>query len=389
MSTNRLPACVRKFLGLTRPAGIVFAGALVMTACAPEEAPPAAADSAPMATPTPSAPAAAESERWVVHGPATTFVADFLYDCPVVVDNWRPGAVALATATDGTQIRVPAETAFEQGIGPMSVDLYNECTGVTPADSSGVDPTVAPIIEVDPDGEVISGYIVADNYYELYVNGTLVSVDNTPYTPFNSSIVRFRVNRPYTLAFKLVDWDEHMGLGMELFPQGPESDRMESGDPWFLGDAGLIVRLSDGTVTGDHWKAQTFSISPLDSPDDIIERDGIHDTSAFGRINRGFTRPSCATEAPDVTGNTRLFPELGYLPSDCYAVHYPIPDGWESPTFDDSAWPQAFEYLDDEVSTPRGLPAYFRYTDLFEGASFIWTSSLVLDNLVIARYTVE
>ncbi|HSG64991.1 MAG TPA: hypothetical protein VLD39_08320, partial [Gammaproteobacteria bacterium] len=193
----------------------------------------------------------------VVHGPATEFVAEHLYDCPVVVDNYRPGAVAIARAVDGTEIRVPAETAYERGIGPMSVDLYNECTQIMPADSGGVDPQSAPIIEVDADGEVVAGYVVADNYYELYVNGTLVSVDNTPYTPFNSAIVRFRVNRPYTLAFKLVDWDEHMGLGMELFPQGPRSDRMESGDPWFMGDAGLIARFSDGTVTGSHWKAQS------------------------------------------------------------------------------------------------------------------------------------
>jgi len=354
-------------------------------------APQDAAQDAPAAPAAAAAPpaAAAQPARWIVHGPATTFVADFLYECPVVVDNWRPGAVALARATDGTAIRVPADTAFERGIGPKSVDLYNECTGVMPADSSGVNPATAPIIEIDPDGEVISGYIVADNYYELYVNGTLVSVDNTPYTPFNSAIVRFRVNRPYTLAFKLVDWDEHMGLGMELFPQGPKSDRMESGDPWFMGDAGLIVRLSDGTVTGDHWKAQSFSIAPLDSPDDIVERDGIHDTSAFGRINRDIQRPACSANAGEVTGRYRLFPELAYLPNDCYAVHYPIPDGWETAQFDDSAWPQAFEFLDDEVSTPRGLPGYFRYTDLFEGASFIWTKSLVLDNLVIARLTVE
>jgi hypothetical protein len=156
-----------------------------------------------------------------------------------------------------------------------------------------------------------------------------------------------------------------------------------------MGDAGLIVRLSDGTVTSDAWKAQSFSIAPLDSPNDIVEHDGIHDTSAFGRINRDMTRPACSANAPAVTGNARLFPELAYLKNDCYAVHYPIPDGWQDPDFDDSAWPQAFEYLDDEVSTPRGLPGYFRYTDLFEGASFIWTKSLVLDNLVLARYTVE
>jgi len=378
----------RSRLGAWFGAASLLLGALLSACSSPEEAMPDAMPSGAASAPQPAAEPPGV-ERWVVQGPATTFVADFLYPCPVVVDNWRPGAVALARATDGTAIRVPAETAFEQGIGPKSVDLYNECTEVTPEDSSGVDPEIAPIIEVDSDGEVVSGYIVADNYYELYVNGTLVSVDNTPYTPFNSSIVRFRVNRPYTLAFKLVDWDEHMGLGMELFPQGPRSDRMESGDPWFLGDAGLIVRLSDGTVTGDHWKAQSFSIAPLDSPDDIVERDGIHDTSAYGRINRGFTRPTCAEEEGPVTGRTRLFPELAYLPNDCYAVHYPIPDNWQSPDFDDSSWPQAFEFLDDEVSTPRGLPAYFRYTDLFEGASFIWTQSLVLDNLVIARHTVE
>jgi len=332
----------------------------------------------------------AQAERFIVHGPATTFVADHLYDCPVVVDNYRPGSVGIIRATDGTQIRVPAETMFEQGIGPLSVDLYNECTEITPADSSGINPDIAPIIEVDADGEVVSGYIVADNYYELYVNGTLVSVDNTPYTPFNSAIVRFRVNRPYTLAFKLVDWDEHMGLGMELFPQGPRSDRMDSGDPWFMGDAGLIAQFSDGTVTGEHWKAQTFAISPLDSPDEITERDdGVRDTSARGRINRGSVRAQCGEAGGEVLGNTRLMPALAYLPSDCYAVFYPIPDGWEGSAFNDASWPQAFEYLDDEVSTPRGLPAYFRYTDLFEDASFIWTSSLVLDNLVIARHTVE
>ena len=339
---------------------------------------------------TPPAPTSAAVERRVVQGPATTLVADALYDCPVVVDNYRPGAVATVRATDGTEIRVPAETMYERGTGPMSVDLYNECTGITPADSSRVDPATAPIIEVDPGGEVISGYIVADNYYELYVNGTLVSVDNTPYTPFNSAIVRFRVNRPYTLAFKLVDWDEHLGLGMELFPQGPRSDRMKSGDPWFLGDAGLIARFSDGTVTGDHWKAQAFAIAPLDSPDEVVEQDnGVRDTSARGRITRGFIRAKCAERGGEVLGNTRLMPALAHLPSDCFAVHYPIPDGWERPAFDDAAWPQAFEFLDNEVSTPAGLPAYFRFVNLFEGASFIWTKNLVLDNLVIARHRVE
>ena len=87
------------------------------------------------------------------------------------------------------------------------------------------------------------------------MNGTLVSVDNTPYTPFNSSIVRFRVKRPYTLAFLVVDWDAHLGQGMEVFPNTP------AGKDWYPGDAGLIARFSDGTVTDSNWKAQSFYIA--------------------------------------------------------------------------------------------------------------------------------
>lgn len=82
-----------------------------------------------------------------------------------------------------------------------------------------------PIVEIDPDGEVITGFIVGDNYFENYVNGKLVSVDDTPYTPFNSAIVKFKVKRPYTVTILGVDWDEHLGLGMELFPSsGPKQN---------------------------------------------------------------------------------------------------------------------------------------------------------------------
>ena len=353
-------------------------------------APIACQDAAQEESATPAVAASGMSaNRWVVHGPGEV-VVEKLYDCPVVVDNYRGGAVGRVSASDGTVLTVPAVTAYAQGRGPLSVDLYNECTQIMPLDSSEVTTDQVPVVEVDAGGEVITGYVVADNYYELYVNGTLVSVDNTPYTPFNSAIVKFRVERPYTLALLLVDWDEHLGLGMELFPQGPRSDRLESGDPWYTGDAGLIARFSDGTVTDASWKAQSFAIAPLDSPDEIVERDdGVHDTSTRGRTNAEAVRAQCTEQGGEVSGEARLFPALADLPSDCYAVHYPIPDSWESPAFDDGAWPQAFEYANDEVSTPRGLPAYYRYLDLFEGGRWIWTVNLVLDNTVIARRTVR
>jgi hypothetical protein len=132
---------------------------------------------------------------------------------------------------------------------------------------SEVSAAKVPAVEIDADGEVITGYIVADNYFEMYVNGKLVSVDNTPYTPFNSAIVKFRAKRPYTIAIMGVDWDEHLGLGMELFPSvGPNQNA------WHPGDGGVILKLSDGTVTDSTWKAQTFYIAPLNKPDEVVER---------------------------------------------------------------------------------------------------------------------
>jgi hypothetical protein len=302
-------------------------------------------------------------KRMVTQGPAKVIVED-LYKCPVKVGNHRISAVGQITATDGTVITVPAVTALQKGLGPKSHDLYNECNQITPKNSAEVSTANVPVIEVDPDGEVITGFLVADNYYEMYVNGKLVSVDNTPYTPFNSSIVKFKVKRPYTLAFLLVDWDEHLGLGMELFPvSGPKQN------PWYPGDGGLIAKFSDGTVTDGSWKAQSFYIAPLVDPKEVVERGHVHDTPNLGgRTHPYARRPDCQDK--------------------CYAVHYPIPVNWQSQRFNDSYWPRAWEFTDQEIGVTN-LPAYTRYPELFEGARWIWTQNLVLDNVVIARKTVR
>ena len=141
-------------------------------------------------------------KRMVTQGPATKIVAQNLTQCTHTNPkmNLRVAAVGEITATDGTVITVPAVTALQKGLGPKSHDLYNECERKTPANSAAVSTADVPVIEIDADGEVITGYIVADNYYEMYINGKLVSVDNTPFTPFNSSIVKFKVKRPYTIA---------------------------------------------------------------------------------------------------------------------------------------------------------------------------------------------
>ncbi len=296
-------------------------------------------------------------KRHVTQGRAKTILEN-LYTCPVEVGNHRVSAVGEIKATDGTLITVPSETALQKKQGPMAADLYNECNLLKPRNEAEVSAANVPVVEVDASGEVITGYIVADNYFELYVNGKLVAVDNTPFTPFNSAIVKFKAKRPITYTFKVVDWEENLGLASEA----------GRGDNWHPGDGGLIARFSDGTVTDSSWRVQSFYIGPLNSPDEVLEKNNMHDSTKLGRVHPLARKPTCQDK--------------------CFAVHYPFPANWQARNFDDSQWPAAYEYTSEEVGVTN-LPAYTRYPKLFQGARWIWSANLVFDNVVIARKTVR
>ena len=154
-----------------------------------------------------------------------------------------------------------------------------------------------------------------------------------------------------------MDWDENLGLGTEL----------NNKDPWHPGDGGVIAKFSDGTVTDSSWKAQSFYIAPLNSPDEVVERGHLHDTTRLGRVHPVAKKPPCQDK--------------------CYAVHYPIPANWQLPRFNDKHWPRAYEYTDTDIGVTN-LTAYTRFPELFEGARWIWTVNLVFDNHVILRKTV-
>jgi hypothetical protein len=270
--------------------------------------------------------------------------------------NIRKNPMGELVAKDGTKFTLPVPNNFQTG--PKLPDLYNECNKVTPRSMAEVDLDKIPVVELDKDGEVITGFMIADNYFELYINGKLIGVDATPFTPFNSHVVRFRVKRPYTIAVLAQDWEDKLGLGMEVF----------GGNDWHSGDAGFVARFSDGTVTDSSWKAQSFVIAPLAHPDDVVEYGNIHDTSHLGRIHPLAKLPTCREH--------------------CFAVRYPIPEGWAEPGFDDSSWPRAFEYLDQEVGIV-GMPGYWRFPEAFRGSRWIWTINLVFDNTVLLRKTVR
>ena len=270
----------------------------------------------------------------------STWVQAIVTSCAGMFTLGRSGRVKDANGVSWT---VPMTV----NAGRAAADLFNPCAGNSTSDTSNIETVV-----IDPDGVLITAYIHADNYFELYVNGTFIGRDRVPFTPFNSSIVRFRAKYPITYAFKCADWEEHLGVGMEY-------------DTYGVGDAGIVAYFSDGTKTDETWKAQVFYIAPLDNPACVVENaDGSRTSTNCS------SRPSCASTK---------------TPGNCYAVHYPVPTGWELRTFDDSKWPAATVFTEARFAPKE---AYTNYRGLFRDGKFIWTSNLDLDNFVILRKTV-
>lgn len=266
----------------------------------------------------------------------------------------RTSGLGKITAKDGTVIQVPAVVQYSPS--NLATDLHNGCTGVRPGSIKDVDLDKIPVVTIDPDGEIVTGLLFADNYFELHVNDQLIGVDANPFTPFNASIVRFRVKRPYLIAVKLVDWEENLGLGTE----------QNRGTRFHAGDGGFVASFSDGTVTDKSWKAYPYYISPIKS------------LKTAQAIN-------------DQTRNTSDLPrERIGCTEECYAVHYPVPNDWSSRGFKADHWPMASEFTNRVVGV-NNKPAYMNFEDQFidKGAKFIWSPNLVIDNLVLVRKWVK
>jgi hypothetical protein len=281
----------------------------------------------------------------VTKGSATQTTVNLFPGCT----GSRISAVGTITSTDGKVWTVPNNTAYSTGT--KLTDLYNECSGVKPASLSAVNLANVPIKVIDNAGEVITGYLLGDNYFELYINGVLVGVDPIPFTPFNSSVVRFKVSRPYTIAVKLVDWEENLGLGTEL----------NGGNAYHSGDGGFIAQFSDGTVTDTSWRAQTFYIAPIENLSTVIEKADGTRSSATAK-----TTTTCE--------------------KNCYGIHYSIPSNWNSKEYNDKVWPNASLYSAATVGV--NWPAYTNVSTAWNKAQFIWSSNLILDNVVLVRKTV-
>ncbi|MCK0146222.1 hypothetical protein MWU78_11260 [Arenibacter sp. F26102] len=67
-------------------------------------------------------------------------------------------------------------------------------------------------------------------------------------------------------------------------------------------------------------------------------------------------------------------------------------DGWETEAFDDSVWPNATTYTNDEIGV-NNKASYSNFTEVFADsaydATFIWSTNVILVNLALLRYTVD
>ena len=171
--------------------------------------------------------------------------------------------------------------------------------------------------------DTIKANVYADNSFRLYINGELVAVDSIAFVPHNVVSVDILPAYPMTIAVMGID-NADPKTGMEYANTN-------------IGDGGFILKLGDGTVTNAKWKAKKFSWGPVDGD----------------------------------TKNPRV-------------ESMPIPKDWHAVDFDDSKWPNAKEFTEEEIG-PKS--PFFEHD--FEGAKFIWSDDVKLDNVVLFRTVVK
>ena len=309
------------------------------------------------ATATTSTPTAYTGTGSVSQGKGTTTTANLF------AAGIRVAAVGTVTSTDNKTWAVPAEVNYTNAAFPLASDLHNMYVAghsYGTAASAVAALNGSDIITIDNSGEVYTAYVFADNYFELYINGVPVGKDAVPYTEFNSSIIRFKVAKPFTIAVKCVDWEENLGLGLES--QGSVANHVGDG-----GFVAVIKNAAGATValTNSAWKAQTYYTAPIVDLACVSESGGYRNSA------------NCSTTAAT---------------SSSYGIHWAVPANWFSPAYDDSTWPAATLFTNATVGV-NNKPSYTNFIDIFDNnandASFIWSTNLLLDNVVLLRKQVQ
>jgi phosphatidylethanolamine-binding protein (PEBP) family uncharacterized protein len=149
------------------------------------------------------------------------------------------------------------------------------------------------------------------------------------------------------VAVDSIQFTPHNVVSVDFLPEYPMTIAVlakDNADPktgmeygTSIGDGGFCLKFADGTVTNATWKAKNFFHGPVNAD----------------------------------TANPKV-------------IQDPLPANWWSIDFDDSTWKNAKEYTVEEVD-----PKQPYFDNDFEGAKFIWTDDIALDNTVIFRIKVE
>jgi hypothetical protein len=171
--------------------------------------------------------------------------------------------------------------------------------------------------------DTVRANVYADNNFMLYINGELTAVDSITFIPHNVISVDILPRYPMTIAVMARD-NADPRTGMEYANTN-------------IGDGGFILKFGDGTVTNATWKAKAISSGPI--------------------------------------GGDSKNPKVETVP---------VPENWFAVDFDDSSWPAAKEYTEEQVD-----PKQPYFDNDFAGAKFIWSGDIALDNTVLFRHTVK
>jgi hypothetical protein len=171
--------------------------------------------------------------------------------------------------------------------------------------------------------DTVRANVYADNSFKLYINGELIAVDSITFVPHNVVSVDVLPAYPMTIAVMGID-NADPKTGIEYANTS-------------IGDGGFILKLGDGTVTNATWQAKKFSWGPIDGD----------------------------------AKNPRV-------------ESIPVPQDWYAVDFDDSNWPNAKEFTEEEIGPKE---PFFEHD--FKGAMFIWSDDVKLDNLVLFRTVVK
>jgi hypothetical protein len=203
-------------------------------------------------------------------------------------------------------------------------------------------PPSSPASAESPQTVTVQAEVWADNWFALYVNGTLVGEDSVPITTersFNAERFTFQTPWPAQLAFVVKDYLAN-DTGLEYIG----TNRQQMGDGGFSAqftDAGTgeLLAVTDGTA-----RVLVTHHAPTDG--------------------------ACVAESQPVAGEGL-----------CGFSVTPEPEGWTLASFDDSSWSPATVFTAAQVSPRDG----FNEVSWKDSVRLIWGPDLQKDNTVLVR----